>query len=72
VVVVAVVVVMLMVVGMVPHQGAARLSVVADVPFLIQDLVESEDKVAVIQGSQSVAVMEEMDTVYWEVLAEGS
>jgi len=72
VVAVVVVVVGLMMVCMVPHQGAARLSVVADAPFLFQDLVGREDKVGGIQGSQSVAVMEEMDIVYLGVLAEGS
>lgn len=70
--VVFVVVVELILVGMVPHQGAARLFAVADVPFLTQDLVGREDKVDGIQGSRSVALMEEMDIVCWEELAEGS
>jgi hypothetical protein len=71
VVVVVVVVVVGLVLGMVPHQGAARLSVVAGAQFLTLDLVGREDKVGGIQGSQLVALMEEMDTVYWEVLSEG-
>ena len=69
---VVVVVVGLMMVCTVPQQGAERLSVVADAPFLIQDLVGREDKVGGVQGSQSVAVMEGMDIVYWGVPAEGS
>jgi len=68
----AVVVVAGLMVCMVPHQGAARLSVAADALFLIQDLVGREDKVGGVQGSQSIAVMEEMDIVYWGVPVEGS
>lgn len=76
-VVVVVVAVAAVVVGLVmvctgPHQGAGRLSVVADALFLTQDLVGKEDKVGGVQDSQLVAVMEEMDIVYWGVLAEGS
>lgn len=69
---VVVVVVGLMMVCTVPQQGAERLSVVADAPFPIQDLVGREDKVAGVQGSQLVAVMEGMDIVYWGVPADGS
>jgi hypothetical protein len=72
VVAVVLVVVELILVGMVPHQGAARLFAVADTPFLTQDLVGRVDKVGGIQGSQSVPLMEEMDTVCSEALAEGS
>lgn len=68
----AVVVVVVELVCTVPHQGAARLSVAADAPFLVQDLVGREEKVGGVQDSQSVVVMEEMDIVYWEVLVEGS
>jgi uncharacterized oligopeptide transporter (OPT) family protein len=69
---VVVLVVGLVVVCMVLHQGAARLSVVADTLFLLQDSVGREDKVCEIQGSQLLAVMEEMDIVYWGAPAEGS
>lgn len=69
---VVVVVLGLVMVCMVPHQEAARWSVVADTLFLLQDLVGREDKVGGVQGTQLLAVMEEMDIVYWGVPAEGS
>ena len=72
VVAVVVVVVGLVMVCTVIQQEAQRLSVVADAPYLIQDLVGREDKVGGVQGSRSVAVMGGTDIVYWGVPAEGS